>query len=289
MPANLESFYGNLRNYVRMVTGGYSNLLMLDAKGGLGKTYHVTETLSEELDDDLWVHQKGFSTPIELFKTLWTARHEDAVLFLDDMSGITSNQKAIDMLKAATETNGDENWVQYRTSRDIDHPYIDGETLPKTFCFRGRIIISFNDTPDNRHFDALRDRGIDYNMSFTYQERLDIISELAKMENFSELSVEKQIDTATWIGEVTDTSFNVTIRTFEEVLDMRQFAEDAGENWEKMAYEIFNMDYEKHRIIQMREKADMPVEEQVEAFCLETGKSESHYYNKLSEIKSERM
>lgn len=288
--ANLESFYGNLRNYVRMVTGDYSNLLMLDAKGGLGKTYHVLDTLDEECEyEEQWVHQKGFTTPVELYKTLWQARADDAVLFLDDMSGVTSNTKAIDMLKAATETNGDENWVQYRTSREIDHPFIDGETLPNTFCFQGRIIISFNDTPDNHHFDALRDRGIDYHMSFTYQERLEIINELAKDENFSTLSVDKQIDTAKWISQVTDSSFDVTIRSFEEVLDMREFAEDSGANWEKMAYEIFDMDYQKHRIIEMRESMDMTIEEQVEKWCNEFGMSESTYYDKLSEVKSERM
>jgi len=296
--ADLSDYYGNLRNYVKMVTGGYSNLLMLDAKGGLGKTHNVTETLSEELDDDLWVHQKGFTTPIELFKTLWKARHEDAVLFLDDMSGVTNNTKAIDMLKAATDTQGEENWVEYRTSRDIDHPYVDGETLPNTFCFRGRVIMSFNDTPDNRHFAALKDRGTFYNLSFSYQERLGLLREIAKLTDFSSLPVSIQEETAEWIASVTDSSYDVTIRTFEEVLKMRQFAQDAncdggdgGEasvDWEKMALEIFDMDYEKHLIIQMREANDMSIESQVEAFCLETGKSESHYYNLMSEIKSER-
>jgi len=281
--ADLSDYYGNLRNYVKMVTGGYSNLLMLDAKGGLGKTHNVTETLSEELDDDLWVHQKGFTTPIELFKTLWKARHEDAVLFLDDMSGVTNNTKAIDMLKAATDTQGEENWVEYRTSRDIDHPYVDGETLPNTFCFRGRVIMSFNDTPDNRHFAALKDRGTFYNLSFSYQERLGLLREIAKLTDVS-----IQEETAEWIASVTDSSYDVTIRTFEEVLKMREFAEDTDADWEKMALEIFDMDYEKHLIIQMREANDMSIESQVEAFCLETGKSESHYYNLLSEIRSER-
>jgi hypothetical protein len=286
---SLDKYYGNLRNYVRMVTSGYSNLLMLDAKGGLGKTHNVTETLSEELDDDLWVHQKGFTTPIELYKTLYKARHEDAVLFLDDMSGVTSNTKAIDMLKAATDTQGEENWVEYRTSRDIDHPLIEGETLPNTFCFRGSIIMSFNETPDNRHFQALKDRGTFYNLSFSYQERLELISEVAQLPEFSNLSVSIQEETADWIRSVTDSSYEVTIRTFEEVLKMREFSQEADANWEKMALEIFDMNYEKHLIIQMREANDMPIEQQVEAWCDETGYGSSKYYDFLSEIKNERM
>jgi len=287
--ADLDRFYGNLRNYVKMVTGDYSNLLMLDAKGGLGKTHNVCETLQEECDyEDQWVHQKGFTTPVELYKTLWQARAEDAVLFLDDMSGVTSNTKAIDMLKAATDTQGAENVVEYRTSRDIDHPFIDGETLPNTFTFRGSIIMSFNDTPDNRHFAALKDRGTYYQFRLSYQERLDLLDEIALLPDFSDLSVETQVETADWIRTVTDSSYDVTIRTFEEVCKMREFGEDMGENWQEMALEIFDVDYRKYRIIEMREAMEMPVEQQVEAWCLEFDKSESTYYDEWDAIRDER-
>lgn len=297
--ADLDRFYGNLHNYVRMVTNGYSNLLMLDAKGGLGKTYNVKKVLKEEKERDEWVHQKGFTTPIELYKTLWKARRAGTVLFLDDMSGVTNNQKAIDMLKAATDTEGNENWVEYRTSRDIDHPFMEGEVLPNTFCFNGSIIMSFNDTPDNEHFNALRDRGIDYHLHFTYPERIDLIKEVAKLPHFSDLSLSVQKETADWVETVTNASFDVTIRTFEEVCKMRSFAQDANNaegvgpdgssvSWEKMALEVFDMDYEKYLIIDMRRNSDMPVEQQVEAFKQETGKSQSYYYDLLNEIKHQR-
>jgi len=287
---DLERFYGNLKNYVRMVTQGYSNLLMLDAKGGLGKTHQVRETLSAERSDDMWVHQKGFTTPLELYKILWQARRDGCVLFLDDMSGITSNTKAIDMLKAATDTEGEENRVSYQTSKDISHPLVEGADLPNTFTFRGNVVISFNDTPDNRHFDALRDRGTYYNLTFTYQERLDLIREIAKVPDFSSLSLSTQAETAEWVATVTDPSFEVTIRSFEEVCRMREFARDnPTANWEEMALEVFNLDYRKHRIIEMREDADLPVEQQVDAWCDEFDQSESTYYNLWDQVRSERM
>ncbi len=287
--ANIESFYGNLRNYVRMVTRGYSNLLMLDAKGGLGKTHNVIETLQDEYEsDDRWVHMKGFTTPLELYKTLWKARHADGTLFLDDMSGVTSNTKAIDMLKAATDTQGAENVVEYRTSRDIDHPLLDGETLPNTFTFRGSIIMSFNDTPDNRHFDALRDRGTYYQFRLSYQERLDLIDAIAGLDDFSELTVSEQKHIFDWIETVTDSSFDVTIRTFEEICQMYEFSKDSSANWQEMALEIFNIDYRKYRIIEMREAMDMTVDEQVETWCDEFGKSQSTYYDEWDEIRDER-
>lgn len=286
---DLDKYYGNLKNYVRMVTQGYSNLLMLDAKGGLGKTHQVRETLSEERQSDQWVHQKGFTTPLELYKILWQARREGTVLFLDDMSGITSNTKAIDMLKAATDTEGDENRVSYQTSKDISHPLVEGADLPNTFTFRGNVIISFNDTPDNRHFDALRDRGTYYNLTFSYQERLDLIKEIAKVPDFSSLAVSVQEETAAWVESVTNPSFEVTIRSFEEVCKMREFAQaNPDANWEEMALEVFDLDFRKHRIIQLREAGDMPVEQQIDAWCDEFDLSRSTYYDLLDEIRDER-
>lgn len=284
----LDRFYGNLRNYVRMVTQGYSNLLMLDAKGGLGKTHNVLATLREERERDEWVHQKGFTTPIELYKTLWRARGRNTVLFLDDMSGVTSNTKAIDMLKAATDTEGSENRVEYRTSRDIDKPHGDG-SLPNTFTFRGSVILSFNDTPDNHHFDALKDRGTYYNLTFTYDERIQLIKEVAKLEDFSSLSVSQQMEMADWVETTTDPSYTVTLRTFEEICQMKAFADDCDESWEKMALEVFDINYEKYLILDMRKNSELPIEQQVEAWCDETGYSESHYYDLWDSIRSERM
>jgi hypothetical protein len=286
---DLDQFYAPLKNYVRMVTDGYSNLLMLDAKGGLGKTHNVLTTLRNEIISEMWVHQKGFTTPIELYKTLWKARRKNMVLFLDDMSGITNNTKAIDMLKAATDTQGDENWIEYRTSQAIDHPRMDGEELPNTFCFRGSVIISFNDTPDNRHFDALQDRGTYYNFTLTYQERLDLIDEIAKLDDFSELSIEEQLEIAEWIRTATNSSFEVTIRSFEELCKMREFGKARNINWREMGLEVFDMDEEKYQIIEMREYSDMPISEQVSTFCEEFGRSESYYYDKLAEIRDDRM
>jgi len=285
----LDDYYGNLRNYVRMVTGGYSNLLMLDAKGGLGKSHNVIDTLQDEYDDnDSWVHQKGFTTPLELYKTLWQARFADGTLFLDDMSGVTNNTKAIDMLKAATDTQGEENVVEYHTSRDIDHPFIDGETLPNSFTFRGSIVMSFNDTPENRHFDALKDRGTYYELRFSYQERLDLINAIAELDDFSDLTISEQKEIADWIETVTNSSFDVTIRTFEEICKMYAFAESNPADWTEMALEIFDIDYRKYRIIEMREADEMTVEKQIKTWTDEFDKSQSTYYDELDEIRQNR-
>lgn len=288
-PPDLDRFYGPLRNYIKMVIEGHSNLLMLDAKGGLGKTHNVCDELSDHLSADQWTHLRGFTTPVELFTTLWKARRRDHILFLDDMSGVTSNRKAVDMLKSATDTSGKENWVEYRTSRGIENPDDPDMTLPQTFHFGGRIIMSFNKTPDNAHFNALKDRGTFYNLAFTYDERLDLIREIAKFADFSPLSVTEQQETAEWVASVTDPSIEVSIRTFEHACKMRHFGQKEDEDWERMALEVFDLNYDKYLILRMREESDLTIEEQRAYFEEATGRSESVYYDLLSEIKDDRM
>jgi len=288
-PPDLSRFYGSLSNYVRMVVGGYSNLLLLDAPGGLGKTYNVKQSLKEHLEPEQWTHKKGFTTPIELYKMLYMAQEEDHIIFLDDMSGLTSNQKALDILKSATDTEGEENWIEYNSSRDIDHPSPNvSQPLPNTFCFRGRIIMSFNDTPDNRDFDAFTDRGTYYELNFDYQERIDLVCNIAKLNDFSPLSVKEQQETAEWVAAVTDPSIEVSIRTFENVCQMRQFGNVESENWQKMALDVFDLDYERYLIVRLMD-TELPVMEQIDEFKKKTGRSQGHYYNLKNQIKSQRM
>lgn len=288
-PPELERFYGSLENFVDMVIGGYSNMLMLDAPGGLGKTYNVKKVLKENLPDDKWTHARGFTTPIELFKTLYQSQEKGHILFLDDMSGLTNNQKALDMLKSATETEGEENWIEYKTSKDIEHPSPNiSEPLPNTFCYRGRIIMSFNDTPENRDFDALADRGTFYTLNYSYEERIDLIKEIAKLPEFSNLNVSVQQETAAWVESVTDPSIEVSIRTFENVCKMRHYGQQKNKDWKKMALDVFDLDYERYLIARLME-TEHPVMAQIDYFKDKTGRSQGHYYNLKNMIVNQRM
>jgi len=115
-----------------------------------------------------------------------------------------------------------------------------------------------------------------------------LIDAIAELDDFSDLSVPEQKEISSWLRSVTDSSYEVTIRTFEEICKMRQFGSENDEDWERMALEIFNINYEKHRIIEMREAMDMSIEEQVNEWCDEFDKSESAYYDCWDRIRAER-
>lgn len=299
---DLEWAYGPLKNGVKSVVRGYSKLLMLDAAGGLGKTHQIKGVLRDELgpegqdtgsysqDTFGWLYKAGYTTPLALYESLWEARHGD-VLFLDDMSGITTNDKCVEMLKAATDTQGPENMVTYESSSPPELGPHNREI--ETFNFEGKIIMSFNDTPSNRHFDALQDRswlGSAYNLNFSYEDRLRLIEEVAKSDDISTLPYETRKETVEWIKQVTDPSMPVSIRTLKGVLTAREAChfEDDISGWERDALAVFDLNYDKYLIWQMREDMDMPVEEQIETFKEKTGRSRGYYYDQLSSIKAAR-
>lgn len=286
----LGDYYGGLHSHVRMLSRGYTKLVMLDGRGGLGKTYHTKNVLSSEIEREdteieRSIYQSGFTTPLELYKTLWQAREKDTVLFLDDVSGLTAN-KALDMLKSATDTDQNHNIVQYQTSSTIDHPTEPERELQQRFVFRGKIVMSFNETPDDAHFDALRDRGEYYRLSLDYDDVSTIITLLAEKEDFSDLTVEKQKDVAEWLVRVTDSSMPVSIRTYVSACAKRHFVEnesDVDMSWQEMALDVLPTDGEKALIAHLREQ-DLSVEEQVERFVEETGLSERTYYRRFDEL-----
>jgi len=210
------------------------------------------------------------------------------ILFLDDMSGIRSAKKTLDMLKAATESDGAENWVQYRSSQDIEHPDDPFKSLPQEFCFNGRIIMSFNETPDTPDFEALKDRGVYYRFNLDYEERIALIREAAKVPHFSELSLEEQMEVSAWIEDVTNPAVEVSLRTFEEVCSIRHFGQEEGQDWERMAFEVFNLDEERYLITRLRTDSDLSISEQIDVFKEQTGKSQGYYYDLWAEIKDER-
>jgi hypothetical protein len=279
----LDWAYGTLERLVRMVANGYEDFLMLDAKGGLGKSHNIKRVLREELDESDWDYQCGYTTPLELYKTLYRGRSN--VIFLDDMSGITRNDKCVNMMKAATDTEGESNQVHWRSSRPPKDDF--GNELDKMFTFDGEIIMSFNETPDNRHFNALKTRGQIYELSFTYDERVRLMREVAKDDSLP-LNYEARVDTVDWIEAVTDASMEPSIRTLEKVLNNRAYSEevDSSEDWQESALELLNLDYEKGLLLILRnDDTYKTVEEERDKWMELTGKSQGTYYNRRGELK----
>lgn len=94
-------------------------------------------------DHEKIVFQKvnGFVRPTGLYKLLWENRHKNSVLLLDDSDSAFQDEVALNILKAALDTNS-----RREISWKSEKIFIDelGEEIPSSFIYEGSIIFITN-------------------------------------------------------------------------------------------------------------------------------------------------
>lgn len=272
---DVEEYYGDLNYYVRMVATGQSNALMLNAPAGLGKSFQIKETLRDEVDEHGFIEKSGYSTPLELYHTLYDAQ-EDTVLFLDDIEGLLDNDRALSLLKAAT-------WDEDGGSRTVSwDSTTDKLEVPQEFEFDGRIIACFNDVPeDDPIFDSLRSRCLYYELDFSHQERMSIITEIAKAPH-DDLDLDERQQVADWlVRNMTPEMDHIDLRTLMHAFDLYAFDPD---EWDERARSLFDMEGSEVGLVRrLLEKHDT-TRDAIKEYTEETGKKRRTFFNRKKEL-----
>lgn len=268
---DLTDHYWKLHNYTQMVTSGETNALLLEAGPGIGKSYQIRETLNREVGPDGWVKLSGHCTPVELFHQLFEAS-DGKVLFLDDIEGLIDNKSALALLKQATWTEGDERYVEWRSTSDVIE-------VPEKFRFKGRIIMCFNEVPSDPIYDSLEDRCLTYRINFTYEERISLLREVAKAD-YKALTFVERMEIVDWIAENSTPADGVNLRLMFHIFDMRDFN---PERWEELAVEQLDADEEAMLIRRLVEEHDT-IKAASDAYESETGKSARTFFRKKKKL-----
>lgn len=200
-----------LRRAVRDVARGESKSVVIVGQGGLGKTHNVVKALAAEgLEDyDTRVAQKseeiaaaktdkdlegidlstidvpklgtykkvsGKTSPKALYRTLW--ENHDGLIMFDDCDSIQKDGDALNILKAALDTQG-ERIISWLSEGFID----DG--LPRSFKFQGRIIFLSN-KPLNTWDGAVKSRANCINVHMTKPQIVEYMDHMihSPEENF---------------------------------------------------------------------------------------------------------
>ena len=272
---DLDDHYWKLRNYVGMVADGETDALLLDAPPGIGKSYQITDELERRLGADGYIKLSGKITPVELFHALYEAS-AGKVLFLDDLEGVLNNRKSMALLKQATWTEDDDDmrFVEWRsTSNKIE--------VPEKFRFMGSVIMVFNETPDNQHYEALESRCLYYEMDFTHNERLEIIREIAK-KPYKGLTYDERMDVVEWLETHASPGDELTIRTLFHIMDMRSYN---PERWTELAVEQLDTDEELMLVRELVDEHDT-IKAAEEAYHEATGEGRERFmaiYERLDE------
>jgi len=178
-----SKMFSDMTNLVKMVASGISPSLLITGMPGLGKTYTVTNTLKsmDMVEDVDFVHIKGRSTAAGLFINLY--ENSDKVIVFDDCDSVFKNADAVNLLKGALDSYDKRviSWMVAKPLKDSD-----GEPLPRSFEFTGRIIFISN-LPIASVDAAIRSRAFAQDITLTTTQLIQRMSDLLPM-------VEQQID-----------------------------------------------------------------------------------------------
>jgi len=296
----VQSFYKFFNHYVRAIAKGHHDALMINAKHGIGKSYQIQKTLTNELGADGYKTQSGYCPPFQFYKKLWEVEQDPdkEVLFLDDIEGLINNKKALAILKQATWSETDKRYVEWNSSTSkLQNEH--GQDIDPKFEFTGRIIMCFNEVPDDPIVHSLQDRCFYYELQFTYEQRLKLIGAVAK-KGVQEHDIDRdtRLEIADWIREVTTSATkDVNLRTLMRAFKLYDYAEDidaeiGDETWHELTNELIETDdnlYHARAVI--LEEDHTTVGDRKDSFKERTGKGGRTYTRARDELldKSEKV
>ena len=280
---DVEEYFDTLKTYTRMAARGEQNGVLVKARAGIGKSFQIEEVLKNEVereDSHCWDYsiKAGYVSPMALYETLYEQQAEGNVLVLDDVEGVASSDTAASILKAALEGQGstDKRFVEW----DSNSNRLD-EEVPEQFEFRGSIIIVCNDVPSgNSHWQAVESRCMTYEMTFTFEERMDLIREVAKSP-YESLTYEERMSVANWLTEHTTSEMeHVDLRSLFKCFDLKQSSVLDGEEWKRHAAEQLGIDKETIVAKELLREAET-VSEAARRFAKETHHPTERFFEVL--------
>lgn len=173
----LDSQRRRFRTLDRMAFGvvaGNVRSMIVSGPAGIGKTYTIEGILESAEAEGKIKYEKisGFVKATGLFKTLWNNRHENCVILIDDADSAFDDEVALNLLKAALDTNK-RRVISWRSEKIFMDEV--GEEIPSSFEYRGSMIFITNKNFEQviaqgknmaPHFQALISRSFYLDLNF---------------------------------------------------------------------------------------------------------------------------
>jgi hypothetical protein len=231
--------FGFLGDMVSMLAKGDQASVVVSGPGGLGKSYTVTQALTDagmvdvSLLDEFDIGDKintaksfrvikGYSTPKGLYRTLY--ENKDGVVVFDDCDSVLKDPVSLNLLKAALDSY-DRRVISWRADlRDED--------LPQAFEFKGRVVFISN-LPADALDQAIITRSMAVDVSMTNEQKIDRMRFLLDQSGFMpEYEKSHKVDALNLIDTLKDKVKELSLRTLIQVTKIRK---SAGAKWKDLA------------------------------------------------------
>ena len=249
--------YSELASLVSAFTNGQLNLLLVQSKGGLGKTTSTRKALQ----DKKHLYLNGHLTPLEMYKQLY--HHRDELIVFDDIDMLLRNPRSLSLLKQVCDTRNEKE-VQYHSTAGSS---VD---VPQSFTTTSKVIVLTNQLRKGRGEDmqAFLTRGLHVLFSPTPKEVYKVLESFAK---------DKEI--LSW--------FNFHLHKLKQ-LDLRKYVlavelKNAFLDWNKYVSEELGLDWRLWEARYVREKR-LPYPQQLRLWEARTGLKSTTYKNTINKI-----
>lgn len=156
------------------VVAGRVRSMIVSGPAGIGKTYTIEGILEAAESEGTIKYEKisGFVKATGLFKSLWNNRHENCVILIDDADSAFDDEVALNLLKAALDTNK-RRMISWRSEKIFMDEV--GDEIPSSFEYRGSMIFITNKNFEQiiaqgkamaPHFQALISRSFYIDLNF---------------------------------------------------------------------------------------------------------------------------
>jgi hypothetical protein len=226
---------------------GDSFAAILSGNPGIGKTYNTEIALELAAADETIEYeiQKGYTRATGLLRLLYKNRAPNKVVLIDDMDSVFQDVVGLNLLKAALDTKKVRK-ISWLSEKQFETE--DGEVIPKTFTYEGRIIfitnINFEDevrrhNKASEHLLALMSRCdyIDLNLPTQRELMIRIKSVIKNTEilTASGLKKESQAAIVKFLEDYKDEVRELSLRTVARLVKTMISAKEDLTKFSQMA------------------------------------------------------
>jgi ABC-type dipeptide/oligopeptide/nickel transport system ATPase component len=242
--ARIRKKFSVLEKVAHGVADGHIRSAIVSGATGCGKSYTLETVLrSAERENKIKYNSvRGALSAIKLYQELWDSRRSDDVLVLDDTDTIYGDLDALNLLKAALDTNPVRRVHYNKESRILADLGIEN-----SFDFEGRVCFITNtdltaavekNSKMSPHFAALLSRSIYCDLGIhTKREVLVRIAQVVYSEKFLEENNITRQHAESMMAWLAPNVANVRVLSIRTVLQLANLVKiDA--NWQAMADDL---------------------------------------------------
>jgi hypothetical protein len=220
---------------------GVNRAVIVSGPPGLGKSFGVEKLAEKHANKVMAVIVRGYARATGIYKVLYEHREAGNVVIFDDADAIFEDMTALNILKAATDSN-DKRTISWLSEAKLEDE--DGERLPRSFEFQGSVVFLTNVDFDGAiargsklspHFQALISRSHYLDLTLRtardYLTRIkQVVFELGMLDGEASFQEKKEI--VDFIEQNQDSMRELSLRMVRKLATLKKMD---GVKWQELA------------------------------------------------------